>query len=62
VVDELAEQAAKSGRGDLRQSKGAARLFKRINTMLNRMDSVVKNLEVKKLFRFGYLWKLSFLS
>lgn len=47
-LGELAEQAAKSGRGDLRQSKGAARLFKRINTMLNRMDGVVKNLETRE--------------
>jgi hypothetical protein len=47
LSDELAEQAAKSGRGDLHQSKGAARLFKRINSMLNTMDGVVKNLEVR---------------
>ncbi len=54
LSDELAEQAAKSGRGDLHQSKGAARLFKRINSMLNTMDGVVKNLEVRHQGRHLY--------
>ena len=43
---ELNEQAELTGRKDLRQSKGAARLFSRVNKMLNSINAVVENLEV----------------
>ena len=44
-LGELTEAAEVSGRKDLRQTKGAARLFKRVNKMLNKMDNVVHSLE-----------------
>lgn len=54
-LGELSETALKAGRKDLKQSKGAARLFKRVNKMLNKMDGLVQNLEVreKKLGELG---------
>ena len=45
-LDELKQLAAKSGRKHLNQSKGAARLFTRVNKMLNNLNSVVGRLEV----------------
>ena len=45
-LGELKEQAALSGRKDLHQSKGAARLFTRVNKMLKGINAVVDKLEV----------------
>ena len=45
-LGELAEQAELSGRKDMMQSKGAARLFSRVNKMLKNIDGVVTKLEV----------------
>lgn len=47
-LGELKEIAEKSGRRHLNQSKGAARLFSRVNKMLNNLNSVVKKLEVRE--------------
>lgn len=47
-LGELNEQAELTGRKDLRQSKGAARLFSRVNNMLNSINSVVEKLEDKE--------------
>jgi len=44
-LDELKQLAEKSGRKHLNQSKGAARLFSRVNKMLNNLNSVVGRLE-----------------
>merc|ERR1719508_727025 len=47
-LGELSETATKAGRNDLKQTKGAARLFKRVNKMLNKMDGLVNNLEARE--------------
>ena len=47
-VGQMAEVAASSGRKGLGQSKGAARLFKKVNSMLGKVDSVVTKLETRK--------------
>jgi len=47
-LGELNEQAALSGRRDLKQSKGAARLFSRVNKMLNSINDVVGKLESRE--------------
>jgi len=47
-LGELKAQAQLSGRKDLTQSKGAARLFTRVNKMLNNINTVVDSLETKE--------------
>merc|ERR1719319_1004603 len=48
LKQELSETALETGIKDLKQTKGAARLFKRVNKMLNKMDKVVDNLEARE--------------
>ena len=65
-LGELAEQAELSGRKDMKQSKGAARLFSRVNKMLKNIDGVVGKLEVSHIPNVEYflfyeeMCKLSF--
>ena len=47
-LGELKESAASAGRQNLKQTKGAARLFKMVNTVLGRADTVVKKLETRE--------------
>jgi LETM1 and EF-hand domain-containing protein 1 len=47
-LGELKEIAEKSGRSHLNQSKGAARLFTRVNKMLGNLNNVVGKLEVRE--------------
>ena len=47
-LGEMKEAAASAGRQNLKQTKGAARLFKMVNTVLGRADTVVKKLETRE--------------
>jgi len=47
-LGELKEQAELSGRKDLAQMKGAARLFTRVNKMLSNIDNVVSTLQTRE--------------
>ena len=47
-VGEMKEVAEVAGREGLKQSKGAARLFKKVNSMLGKVDTVVVKLESRK--------------
>ena len=47
-LGEMKEAAESAGRKNLRQTKGAARLFKMVNTVLGRADTVVKKLETRE--------------
>ena len=51
-LGELKEIAEKSGRRHLNQSKGAARLFTRVNKMLSNLNNVVGKLEVSAIFSY----------
>ena len=47
-LGEMQEAAKTAGRQNLKQTKGAARLFKMVNTVLGRADTVVKKLETRE--------------
>ena len=47
-LGEMKEIAESAGRKNLKQTKGAARLFKMVNTVLGRADTVVKKLETRE--------------
>jgi len=47
-LGEMKEVAESSGRKNLKQTKGAARLFKKMNNMLIKADSVVANLKQRE--------------
>jgi len=47
-LDEMQEVAESSGRKNLKQTKGAARLFKKMNNMLGKADSVVAQLKKRE--------------
>jgi len=47
-LGEMEEVAELAGRKDLRQGKGAARLFKKVNNMLGKLDGVVTKLESRQ--------------
>jgi len=47
-LDEMQEVAESSGRQNLKQTKGAARLFKKMNNMLGKADSVVAQLKKRE--------------
>merc|ERR1712179_697059 len=48
TLDEMKEVAESTGRKDLRQTKGAARLFKKMNSMLSKADNVVAQLKKRE--------------
>merc|ERR1719320_826818 len=48
TLDEMKEVAESTGRKDLRQTKGAARLFKKMNSMLSKADYVVAQLKKRE--------------
>jgi len=47
-LGEMKEVAESTGRKNLKQTKGAARLFKKMNNMLGKADNVVKNLKMRE--------------
>jgi len=47
-LGEMKEVAESTGRKNLKQTKGAARLFKKMNNMLGKADGVVSQLEMRK--------------
>lgn len=47
-LGEMREAAMTAGRQNLKQTKGAARLFKMVNTVLGRAGTVVKKLETRE--------------
>eukprot|EP00092_Neocalanus_flemingeri_P029121 GFUD01031609.1.p1 GENE.GFUD01031609.1~~GFUD01031609.1.p1 ORF type:complete len:978 (+),score=383.40 GFUD01031609.1:80-3013(+) len=47
-LGEMKEVAESTGRKNLRQTKGAARLFKKMNSLLGKADNVVQNLEMRQ--------------
>jgi len=48
TLDEMKEVAESTGRKNLRQTKGAARLFKKMNSMLSKADNVVAQLKKRE--------------
>merc|ERR1712025_1337897 len=48
TLDEMKEVAESTGRKNLRQTKGAARLFKKMNSMLGKADNVVAQLKKRE--------------
>merc|ERR1719228_1278485 len=48
TLEEMKEVAESTGRKDLRQTKGAARLFKKMNSMLSKADNVVAQLKKRE--------------
>eukprot|EP00091_Calanus_sinicus_P011562 TRINITY_DN26123_c0_g1_i1.p1 TRINITY_DN26123_c0_g1~~TRINITY_DN26123_c0_g1_i1.p1 ORF type:complete len:253 (-),score=123.66 TRINITY_DN26123_c0_g1_i1:266-961(-) len=47
-LGEMKEVAESTGRKNLKQTKGAARLFKKVNNMLGKADSVVNQLKMRE--------------